>query len=163
MSRIYSLIFENVSISAAQDLFEVAPASNKPVAIHGWTLSNVGGTADAGDAAEELLRLEIIRGFTTVGSAGTAGAANTNMNPLNPGDPAPSFGARTNDTTVATGGTAVNIFADGWNVRIPYQMYFTPETRPVCTSSETRIVVRLVGAPADAVSCSGTIFVEELG
>lgn len=164
MSRIYVVEFENVTVSAAQDLFEIAPATDKPIALHGFTLSNVGGTADAGDAQEELLRLIIIRGLATVGSGGTAGSAGTNMNPINPGDPAPSFGARTNDTTVAVvgAGTTINLFTDGWNVRIPYQMFFTPETRPICTASQTRMVIRLLSTPADALSVSGSAFFEEL-
>lgn len=165
MSRLYMVEFENVTIAAAQDLFEVAPAADKPILIHGFTLSNVAGTTDAGDAKESLSRLHIIRGLATVGSGGTAGAANTNMNPLNPGDPAPSFAARTNDTTVAVvgAGATTNMFADGWNMRIPYQMFFTPETRIACTNTQTRIVVRLVAAPGFSTACSGTLFVEELG
>lgn len=164
MSRIYTVVFENVTVAAAQDLFQIAPAADKAISVHGIVLSNVGGAADAGDAQEELLRLIMIRGFATVGSGGTAGATGTNMNPLSPGDSAPSFGARTNDTTVAVvgGGTTINLFTDGWNVRIPYQMFFTPECRPVCTLTQTRLVFRLLSTPADSLSVSGTLFLEEI-
>lgn len=165
MSRFYAVQFENVSVSLAQDLWDIVPATDKPILLHGFTLSNVGGTADAGDAQEELLRLQIIRGLATVGSGGSSAAASTNISPLNPGDPASSFTARINDTTVAVvgAGTTVNLFADGWNVRIPYQMFFTPECRLACSATQTRMVIRLVGAPADAIAVSGTAFIEELG
>jgi len=163
MSRVYVVQFENVTVSAAQDLWDIVPATDKPVLLHGFSLSNVGGTTDAGDAQEELLRLQVIRGLATVGSGGSAASASTNISPLNPGDPASSFTARINDTTVAVvgGGTTVNLFADGWNNRIPYQMFFTPETRPACSATQTRMVIRLVAAPADALSVSGAAFVEE--
>lgn len=164
MARVYTVSFENVSVSAAQDLFMIAPATDKPCVLHALQLSNVGGTADAGDAQEELLRLQIIRGLATVGSGGTSATASTYVSPTAPGDPAHSFTARVNDTTVAVvgGGSTVNLFADGWNVRMGYQMIWAPETRPGCTASQTRLVVRLVGAPADAVSMSGTLWVEEI-
>lgn len=165
MAGVYTCTFENVSVSAAQDLWDFVPAADKPIALHGFMISNVGGTADAGDASEELLRLQVIRGLATVGSGGSAASASTNITPLHPSDGAASFTARINDTTVAVvgGGTTENLFADGWNVRIPYQTFFTPETRPICTNAKTRMVIRLVGAPADAVSTSMTVFIEELG
>ena len=71
MARIYTVQFDNVSVSAAQDLFEITPADDKPVDIVGLFLSQT-GVADVGDAAEELLPVQIIRGFTTSGSAGSA-------------------------------------------------------------------------------------------
>lgn len=159
MSRMYSVVFDNVSVSAAQDLFELTPADDKPILIHGLILSNVGGTADAGDAQEELLRLSIIRGFTTSGSGGSA----PTPAPVVPNDGAAGFTAEVNNTTVANTGTTTTQYCDGWNIRIPYQQFWTPETRPMATQGNTTIVVRLVTAPADAVSCSGTLYVEELG
>lgn len=157
MGRLYAVTFENQSISAAQDLFEIGPAAQKPVALHGLILSNVGGTADAGDAQEELLRLTVVRGHTTSGSGGgTAG-----ITALSPADTTKGFSVEVNNTTIASAGTAVTLLADGWNIRIPYQMFWTPETRPVCANAEF-ICVRLPAAPADAVSCSGTLYVEEL-
>lgn len=157
MGRIYSVIFENVSVSASQDFFEIAPADDKPVKLLGFQLANVGGTADAGDSQEELLRLSIQRGFTSSGSGGTS----PTPAPLNPNDAAAGFTAEVNNTTKANTGTNVTLFADGINVRIPYQQYFTPETCPQASQANTTIVVRLEAAPADAVSMSGTLYVEE--
>jgi hypothetical protein len=157
--RMYTIIFDNVSIAAAQDLFEISPADDKPCRIHALTLCNVGGTADAGDAQEELLRLLIRRGHTTSGSGGTA----PTPTPLVAADAAAGFTAKVNNTTLASAGTTVDLHADGWNVRVPYQLIFTPEMRPTVGQGATTLVVRLVNAPADAILCSGTLYVEELG
>lgn len=158
--RMYTVSFENVSIPAtnAMDLFEITPADDKPVKLCALYLSNVGGTADAGDAQEELLRLVIKRGFTTSGSGGSTPTAV----PVNSStDTAAGFTAEANNTTVATTGTTTDIHADGWNVRVPYQVIWPPEMRPGASQANTTIIVRLVAGPADAVLCSGTIYVAE--
>ena len=157
--RIYTVVFENVSITAAQDLFELTPADDKPVRIVALNLSNVGGIADAGDASEELLRLLIRRGHTTSGSGGTA----PTPRPVDRSGAAAGFTAEVNNTTVATVGTTHDMFADGWNSRLPYEKTFPPELATEASQADTTIVVRLVNAPADAILCSGTLFVAEGG
>ena len=122
-------------------------------------LSNVGGTADAGDAQEELLRLLVRRGHTTIGTGGTV----LTPRPLNPNSAAAGFSASSIVGTVATAGTTHDLHADGWNVRVPYVWLPTPELRPVVTAGETSLVIRLVAAPADALTISGTLYVEEIG
>lgn len=158
MSRMYSVVFSAVSVAAAQDLFELTPADDKPIAIHAIYLSNVGGTADAGDAAEEFLRADIIRGFTTSGSGGTAPTAGA----LDPADAAAGCTAEVNNTTVATTGTTVTLHSDGFNSRVGWVYVPTPECRPKASQANTTIVVRLTTAPADAILFSGTLYFEEL-
>lgn len=158
MSRMYAVSFENVSISAAQDFFEISPADDKPCIVHGLLLANSGGVNDAGDAEEEFLRLQILRGHSTGGSGGTA----PTPVPLNPADSAAGFAAEVNNTTIASAGTAVTLLSDGINIRIPYVWIPTPECRPVVTQANTTLVVRLNAAPADSVLMSGTLYVEEL-
>lgn len=157
--RVYSVSFENVSVSAAQDLFEISPADDKPVKLLALYLSNVGGTGDAGDAQEELLRLLIRRGHATGGSGGSA----PTPRPLDRSGPAAGFAAEVNNTTIASTGTTHDLHADGWNVRVPYQLVFPPELRSEASQGDTTIVVRLVAAPADALSVSGTLYVGEEG
>lgn len=156
--RVFSVTFDAVAISAAQDLFEITPADDKPCKLLGLVLSNVGGTADAGDAQEELLRLSIIRGFTASGSGGSA----PTPVPVNPNASAAGFTAEVNNTSLATTGTTTNPFNDGWNIRVPYQMFWPEEMGPEFGQPNTTLVVRLVTAPADSVSCSGTLYVAEL-
>lgn len=153
--RPYAISFAAVAVSAQQDLFYIKPAADKLVVIEAVYISNVGGTADAGDAQEELLRIEVIRLPATV-TVGSGGAAAT-PNPLMTNDTAAGMTARVNDTTVATtSGTALNMHTDGMNVRIPYVWMPPPEHRPMVGNAQA-IVVRLVTTPADAVTMNGTL------
>jgi hypothetical protein len=160
IGRAYVVEFHNVSISAQQDLFYVKPAADKICVIEALYLSNVGGAADAGDAQEELYRMEIIRLPATV-TVGSGGGSMT-PNPTATNDAAAGFTARINDTTVATtNGTALNLHSDGWNVRVPYVWMPPPEHRLLIANAQA-VVVRLVTTPADAVTCNGTLIVREL-
>jgi hypothetical protein len=156
--RLYKIPFENVSIAASQDLFELSPADDKPIELVALELCNVGGTADAGDAQEELWRLLVRRGHTTSGSGGSA----PTPTPCSPNDAAAGFAAEVNNTTIASVGTTKDLDAMGWNVRIPYQKVWLPEERPSASQADTTIVIRLLSTPADAVSCSGVLTVREL-
>jgi len=163
LGRAYALTFENVAATAAQDLFYIKPTTDKICVIEAVYLCNVGGTADAGDAQEELLRLVCNRlpSTVTVGSGGSASATGT-LNPLAVNDTAAGFTGRTNDTTVATtSGTARTLHADGWNVRVPYVWMPAPEHRPMVANAEA-IVFKMLSTPADSISISGEIIVREM-
>lgn len=158
MSRIYTVTFENVSVAAAQDLFEITPADDKPIRIWGWEIDNVGGTADAGDAQEEFWRLLLRRGHATSGSGGTA----PTPVPLSSNDAAAGFTAEVNNTTIAATGTTKDVWVGGLNVRIPGPFFLPPELMPPISQADTTVVLRLLSTPVDAVSLSGTLWVEEL-
>lgn len=158
MSRPYSVVFDNVSCTAAQDFFEITVADDKPVEIVGLFLSQT-GVADIGDAAEELLPIKISRGFATSGSGGSA----PTPAPLRPNDTAAGLTAEVNNTTVASAGTEVILHVDNFNVRAGYQVIFPPEARPTANQGNTLLTVRLTRAPADAITLSGTLIVNELG
>lgn len=151
--RIYSVVFSAVAVSAAQDLFEITPADDKPVEIIGLEL---GQTSDAGDAADELLQISIIRGFTASGSGGST----PTPAPLDPIDTAAGFTSEVNNTTVANTGTSVTLWTTTWNVRAGYINWWPPEARPAASQANTTIVVRTT-APADALTMSGTLYVRE--
>jgi len=155
--RIYTVNFAAVAVAAAQDLFSLDAAAEKPIEIVGLMLTQV-GNSDVGDAQEELLRFAFIRGNTTVGSGGTA----PTPRPVKASDPAAGFTARVNDTTVATVGTAITTHEDAFNVRAGYLNWW-----PLGTETDTNgallLVVRLVTAPADSITLSGTLYVRELG
>lgn len=155
--RVYTVQFDNVSVSAIQDLFEITPADDKPVAIVGLFLSQT-GVGDIGDAAEEVLPVQIIRGFTSSGSAGTA----PTPVPVNPIDTAAGFTAEVNNTTVATTGTTTTVHSDNFNVRVGYQNWWPEGCEPAASQANTTIIVRLTRAPADAITLSGTLYVREL-
>lgn len=157
MGRIYSTTFDNVAVTAVQDLFDIAPASNKPVTIHEIVITQ---STEIGDAQEEMLRLRFVRGFATVGSGGTAPA----MERHDKNDAATGAVVRVNDTTQAVvgAGTTEILRVETFNVRSGYQYLPTPETRIHVDSTDVRLVVQLQGAPVDSVSMSGTITFEEI-
>lgn len=150
----YTVSFENVTVSAAQDLFEIAPADDQPVVIHSIRLANVG--PDVGDAAEEMLRVSVIRGHTTSGSGGSAATAH----PTTPFGGTAALAAEVNNTTIATVGTGVTLDAFGFNVRVGIDRVYTPEER-LAGSQASLLVVRLLAGPADPLSLSGTLWIAE--
>jgi hypothetical protein len=160
MAREYTVSFDNVTVSAAQDLFNLQAAANKPIRIVAVKLNNVGGTADAGDAQEELLRIS----YKRLASAVTNGSGGTAPTPakLDSNDAAAGLTARVNDvTTRATSSGATTVIdPDGFNVRIPYLWVPTPEARIEAVNGEA-LIIGLETAPADAISLSGTVYVEE--
>ncbi len=154
LGRIYAVTFSAVAVTAAQDLFEITPASNRPIEIVGIEL---GQTSDAGDAQDEQLQISIVRGHTTSGSGGSAPTPAA-LSPLNT---AAGFTAEANNTTIASAGTTVTLHVAAWNVRAGYINWFPEECRPSATSTNTTIVVRQT-APADSITMSGTLYVREL-
>lgn len=155
MSRVYAVTFQAVAVTAAQDLFEITPADDKPVRFLGWHLSQY---TDVGDAQDEVLRLAVIRGFTASGSGGSAATPA----PLNPNAAAAGFTAEVNNTTLANTGTTATLYAGGFNVRAGDPKDYQPELRPVATQANTTMVLRLVSAPADSLTMDGCLFVEEM-
>lgn len=158
--RVYAVTFAAGTIPAtnALDLFELTPATNKPIALLGLTLDNVGVAADAGDAQEELLGLTVVRGYTASGSGGSA----PTPAPLVFNDTAAAFTAETLNTTVANTGTAVTLAAFGWNVRVPCREFWPQELWPHASAANTTIVVRLAAGGVDTISANGTLYVAEL-
>jgi hypothetical protein len=154
MARIYSVVFSAVSVSAAQDLFELTPADDKPIEIVGIEL---GQSSDSGDAADEQLQISIIRGHTTSGSGGSS----PTPAPLVPADTAAGFTSEANNTTIASAGTTATLHTGCWNVRAGYINWFPEGCRPTAGQGNTTMVVRTT-APADAVTMSGTLYVREL-
>jgi hypothetical protein len=157
--RQYSVKFSAVTVSAAQDLFEILSATDRITKILGWHLMQ---KSDVGDAAEEILRVLTVRGIGSVtsGSGGTAPTAQ----PVCDGDSAFGGTPEVNNTTrMAVGsGTLEELEEYGWNVRIPWTHYYTPELCPVIKAGN-RWTLALPAAPGDAIDVSGTLWLEEMG
>jgi hypothetical protein len=150
----YSAQFNNVAVTAAQDFFELVAPSSRPIRIHAIYLSQ---TSDLGDAAEEILRVLLIRGHTTSGSGGST----PTPVPLRSGFVAAGTTAEANNTTAATAGSPVTCHADAFNIRGGWVYVPTPEARIEVAGGE-RFVVNLPSAPADSLTMNGTIVFEEL-
>jgi len=148
----YSAVFEEVAVSAVQDLFEINAPSDAVVLVHGLVISQ---SSDAGDSESEQLNVLIHRGSTS-GSGGSTPTAT----PMEVGNAAFGGTVEANNTSQSTEGTHVH--AESFNVMAGMQVWWTPETRPVISPSG-RLIVELQTAPADALTMSGTIYFEEIG
>ena len=152
--REYTISISGVaSPAAAFDFVEINPAANKPVRLRRIRIAQ----STEPTTEEEQLAITVVRGHTTSGSGGDT---TPDGGVLNPNTGASSFTAETMNTTIASLGTAVNLVEDVWNTRAGYDMAFAPEEGPMCING-TLLVVRS-GAPADAVTIRGTVWVEEL-
>src|SRR3989304_1290080 len=119
MGRMYTVQFEAISVSAQVDFFEIVTASTKPAMIHAIFLSQ---SSEGGDAAEEFMRVQIIRDYTTSGSGGTT----TTPVPLDPIGVGAGFACETNNTTLATGGTPLILHSEAFNERTGWAYIPTP-------------------------------------
>jgi hypothetical protein len=155
MARVYSVEFENITVSGSQDFFEIAPGDDHPCVVLGM---NIDQFSDMGDAQEEGLRYRIIRGYSTTGTGGST----VTPNPLDPSDAAASFTAKTNNTNGAASGTPKYLHSGAFNIRSGLYLIFPPEMTPVVNQGQGTLVVRLSGSPLDNLSMSGTLYVAEL-
>jgi hypothetical protein len=154
MGRVYSAIFEGVSVSGAQDFFTILAADRKSVAIHEIVI------ADHDSDADEKLRVRVVAGASaTTGSGGSAATPR----PLNPTEAAAGASVTTNNTTKMTAGSGAitTIKADAFNTASGWFWVPTPECRPV-VGGGNRITVELVSAPAAARAMTGCVIFEEI-
>jgi hypothetical protein len=159
---VYYLPFENETFTQAdgsRDLWQIGPADDRTITILGILLANVG--PDVGDAGEENIRLAIIRGHNGPGSGGTT-YTSTTIAKREPWSSNQGSGAvMHNNTTIATGGSPVTVFADGWNIRGgPYRLWLPMEFAPGDVQGALTIV-RALTTPNDDISFSGTLVLGE--
>lgn len=155
MGRIYTVPFAAVAVTAQQDFFEIVAPADSVVLVHDICLTQV---SEVGDAQEEGLALLFKSGQTTSGSGGTA----PTPIPRELGDAAFGGTAEVNNTTKASAGTIVTHHAWNWNIRMPFEKIFTPEARPVLSPSR-RATLELATTPADSITISGFMTIEEIG
>jgi hypothetical protein len=156
--RIYTVAFAATTVANASgdvDWFEISPADDKPIEIVGMVIAT---TSELAEAQEEWIPFQILRGHTTSGSGGSAATPVA----LNPGDPAAAFAAEVLNTTVASTTTPLICFADAYQVRIGYQVWFPDRCGPMASQANTTVVVRQMAAVTDDVTTTGTLFVREV-
>lgn len=152
--RIYTCQFNNVAVSAVQDLFAITATASMAIKIHEIIIGQVTSTVIGN------LRLSLKRMPSTV-TAGSGGGAGT-IQSINPSDAAATSTVRINDTVQATtSGTAQIIRSDIYNVLNGF-IYLPPiEDRPIIKPSQA-FIVSLDSAPGSAETMSGNIIFEEL-
>lgn len=152
LGRMYTASFEEVAVSAIQDLFELNAPSDSVVVIHKCIITQ---ESDAGDAEAEMLRMTIQRAGTS-GSAGSTATAR----PHHVGDAAFGGTVEVNNTTQA--GTLTVLHAEAFNVQLGWIYDPSPEER-IIVSPSGRVVFSINDAPADALTMSGILIFEEIG
>lgn len=159
MGRRYTALLPSVARAVQFDAFEFTPADDKPVRLLGLF---IGQTTELGDAAEEQLTLEILRGGSamTSGSGGTGSVAAQTPIKIDPNDNAPGFTYDAGNETVATFTGGETVWREVFNVRTGYAQWFPPEVQIECTQSQGGFVVRLP-APSDSITWSGVAILEE--
>ena len=160
MGRMYTVEFSDTAVATASgdvDFFEILPAANKPIRVHAVYLSQ---SSDVGDAAEEMLRVKIMRLPATV-TSGTGGSSATPV-PLDVNDAASGATCEVLNTAVATtSGTGLDVHPDAFNIRVGWPYMPTPEMRLRAQNTEA-IIVRLMAAVTDELTMSGVLYFEEL-
>lgn len=162
MSSMYTVPFSGTLTAAGTDcdLGYFLAADDKPIRIRGMRISQ---TSEVGDAAEENIRISIIRLPATV-TVGSGGSAVTPVDVDDRANTTAGFTARCNDTTLATtSGTAATLEEIGWNERAtPYEVWWPDERfAPQCRQASA-LVVRNQTTVADDISILLTFWVEEL-
>lgn len=152
--RVYSASQDAQAVSTAVDLFHMTAATDQPITLLGLDLMQ---TTDLGDAAEEVLRIGIYRGVT----GGGGGTALTEV-ALDSKNSATIGCAVVGQGTASTGGTLVGLI--GWNIRQAGPVWLPiPELRVYVTAAEDPVAFRLMAAPADSITLSGTVYWSEQG
>lgn len=155
--RDYAVLVQAVSVSAAQDLFEIGPADDKPTKFMGLELGQY-GVADYGDAQAEGVGLAIRRGNTASGSGGSS----PTVRACDKHDAAAGFTAEANNTTKANTSGAT-FWTSAWNVQQSPSIWWWPDNTGISSDQgDTTACVELIAAPADALTTvDQTLFVRE--
>lgn len=160
MAVIFTVSFSGTLAAAGTDadLFELTPADDKPIRLRGLIL---GQTSELADAAEESLRVSIIRLPATVTSGN-----GTSVTPRAVSDKsaAVGFAAEANGATLATtSGTAETLEEFAWNIRMsPLERWWPDADFAPAVRQAGALVVRCQSTPADDISIAITAYVEEL-
>jgi len=150
---IFTAAFAAVSASAAQDVFEIVAPADSRVRLREC---RIGQYSDAGDAQDELLSVQIIRGHTVTGSGG---GPVTPAN-LEPWSRAAAATVAINNTGLATT-SGVLMLSDSFNVRAGW-IWDPVEEECIWLRANERAVIRIT-APADGITLNGTLVFEETG
>jgi len=155
MPRRYKVTFENITVSAPQDLVQITGVAGKTIRVLRCWTSNTSAPLSAGQMLS--CRQRLLPVTVTNGSGGTAGViAKTDQ-----GDAAATFSALVNSTTKATTtGTAVIQDEDAAHI---YAGYDKAAMSPPTVAVGQAFVFELLSTPGAAIALSGGVEVEEIG
>jgi len=152
----YSAQFSGVSVSVAQDFFEVTAPATAVVVIH-----EIHVTQDDSETSQQLpAAIKRIPATVTSGSGGSSPTPRKLGGVL---DAAASATIEVNNTTRASSSGTIEIIRRiSENILNGWHWVFTPETRIYIPPSGV-VIVGLETAPSAALTMSGEIIFEEIG
>lgn len=157
MGRVYRVFFEDVAVSAAQDLLQVKGAAGKIVKVREWWWGCTNTSLATSQGVKT--RCRFLPATVTDGSGGSS----PTVQKSDVGDAAASFTALANNTTKATtSGTAIVLDESGDHLYNGYRKRFQPGSEPVVGPSESW-VGELLSTVSGTVNLSGGVEVEEIG
>lgn len=158
MSRRYQLTFENVAVSAVQDMVLIQGAAGKSTRIvRAW----VGCTDQTPTNQQLAVRARFLPATVT---AGTGGSVNQTPARTDPGDAACSSATcgLNNTGKATTTGTAIVLYENGVNIFAGDSKAWQPGKEPPIGPGEA-FVWELIAAPAAAIHLSGGVEIDETG
>lgn len=158
MGRSYYAPINISTVSVAIDVFELLAGTGKPLTLKSIVLNQ---TTEVKDAEEEMLEL-LLKQVTGAPTSGSGGGTST-PRPLLPNDVAAGVTLETGNTAKLTGGTSLEHCRRAWNVRTDFVWPNVPVEGEITIADGTRLVLELVGAPADPIGkIVGEILFSEL-
>lgn len=149
MGRMYSVIMDNVAVTAAQDLVRISAPSTAVVKIHEVKVTNE-DVETSNQVAYQLQRSST----DGTGTAATPEAFDTGSTVFG-GTVVVDLSA---DTTIS----GAPLWKEGQNILNGFHWLPTPETQ-ITVPPSGRFVVRLDSAPAGSTQMSATVVFEEIG
>lgn len=155
MPRRYAVTFENITVSAAQDLISVKGSTGKVCRLISIRLGCAVNTLATAQSLRT--RVQFLPVTVTAGSGGSAATPQL----TDPGDTAASCTGRINDTTQATtSGTAATVYENGFHIYAGEDYTFPT---PIIFGLNQQVTYGLLVAPSGTVTLSGRMEVEEMG
>jgi len=156
MSRVYSANFQNVVVSAAQDIFQLLTPSGSSLSILEFGVYRVSALAPGTD---EILSL---REAVYTGGADGSGGSTASISGMHAGDIASSTIVETNNTTVTTGTESIHRVY-GWDTLYSgFEKVHTPDAVAI-TPRLSRWALRLSAAPVAPLTLSGYVIFNQIG
>ena len=150
---VYSVSFEDVAVTAAQDLFEILVPAGKQYRIFEARVSQ---SSDAGDAEAEQLIFKVKRHWNghTSGSGGSSATPVTVSGRDRTRTPPTAW--EVNNTTQVSGGQSALLFVTCESVQVGMIYMPKPGTEPVVVAGES-FTIALADAPSDSLTMSGVV------
>jgi hypothetical protein len=173
MARVYVVQFDQVAVSAAQDLFciySAAVTAGKAARLMRVVVSATDTTIPTTQML--AVQVKLLTGTVTAGSAGSAATPQKVDN----GDPAATYTARVNDTTPASGTTTQIVYDGGFHAYNGFdESFFADGANPkgaqptivgalaAGSAGSAAIQVSLKNATTGTIHLSGSAWFEEIG